>query len=144
MDCAEKRTSNNSRGQIYENIFYYFYINNGTSLKKIKTEMYAPFPLIVSRQLNIYSDLDSKHTFLLRTYLANGMPHPIRDNTYTEVFMIQDPLNPWILGVLDRSFLGVSKLRIMDVKIYLGKIYILDYLKGLHQVYISSAESLEY
>jgi hypothetical protein len=72
------------------------------------------------------------------------MPHPSRDNTYTEVFMIQDPLNPWVLGLLDRSFLGVAKLRIMDVKIYLGKIYILDYLKGLHQVSISAVENLEY
>jgi hypothetical protein len=32
----------------------------------------------------------------------------------------------------------------MDVKIYLGEIYILDYLKGLHRVIITTSEDLEY
>lgn len=48
--------------------------------------------------------------------------------------MIDNPDEPWTVGIIDRSFLGVSRLRIMDVKVYLGKIYILDFLKGVFQV----------
>ncbi len=66
------------------------------------------------------------------------------DNTYVELFMIDDPDDPWIVGVIDRSFLQVPKLRVMDAKIYLGKIYILDYLKGVHQVEITASEDLNY
>ena len=51
--------------------------------------------------------------------------------------MMQDPLNPWIVGVIDRTFLGVQKLWISDVKVYLGSIYILDQQKGVHRIYIS-------
>ncbi len=33
VDCVQRRTSNNTRGQIYENIFYYFRISDGMKLK---------------------------------------------------------------------------------------------------------------
>lgn len=58
--------------------------------------------------------------------------------------MIENPLDPWVVGIIDRSFLQTPRLRIMDVKIYLGEIYILDYLKGLHRVYISTSQDLTY
>lgn len=48
--------------------------------------------------------------------------------------MIDDPLDPWIVGIIDRSFLKVAKLRIMEVKVYLSHIYILDSTKGIHRV----------
>jgi hypothetical protein len=144
VDCAQSRPRPDGKGLAYQNIFYYYYINNGSEAQKLKTEMYVPFELIIQRKLDIYSDLQSRHTFLLRTYIADGMVNSTRDNTYTEVFMIEDPRSPWIVGVLDRTFLKVPKLRIMDVKIYLGEIYILDYLKGIHRVYISTSEDLEY
>jgi hypothetical protein len=56
--------------------------------------------------------------------------------------MIDNPDDPWIVGIIDRSLLKVPKLRIMDTKIYLGKIFILDSLKGVHQVAITTAEDL--
>lgn len=56
--------------------------------------------------------------------------------------MIENLLDPWVVGIIDRSFLKIPRLRIMDVKIYLGEIYILDYLKGLHRVIITTSENL--
>ena len=134
VDCVERRTSKNSRGQWYDNIFYYFKISNGDKVRTLKTEMFIPFTTIAKRKLDIYTNQLSSHTFLLRTYLADGMSDDTMDNTYTEIFMIDNPDDPWIVGMIDRSFLNVPRLRIMDTKIYLGKIYILDYLKGVHQV----------
>lgn len=104
--------------------------------------MFIPFTTIAKRKLDIYTNQLSSHTFLLRTYLAEGMSDDTMDNTYTEIFMIDHPDDPWIVGMIDRSFLKVPRLRIMDTKIYLGKIYILDYLKGVHQVEITSSEDL--
>ena len=106
--------------------------------------MFVPFTQIHKRKLDIYSDLMSKHTFLLRTYMSDNMSAETIDNGYTEVFMIDNLFDPWVVGVIDRSFLKVSRLRIMDVKIYLGEIYILDCLKGLHRVIVTSSEDLEY
>jgi hypothetical protein len=106
--------------------------------------MYVPFQQVSRRKLVLYSDLLSSHTFLLRAYLADSMADASRDNTYLEVFMIEDPLSPWVVGVIDRTFLGVPKLRMVDVKIYLGDIYLLDEAKGVHRVYISGAEDLLY
>lgn len=139
VDCVEKRTSPNSKGQMYDNIFYYFKISNGARVRTLKTEMFIAFETISKRKMDIYTNHESQHTFLLRSYLSEGMKDSNIDNTYTEIFMIDNPDDPWIIGVIDRSFLKVPKLRIMDTKIYLGKIYILDYLKGVHQVSISAA-----
>lgn len=72
------------------------------------------------------------------------MTDATKDNTYLEVLMIEDPLQPWIVGLIDRTFFGVSKLRIADVKIYLGEIFILDQLRGVYRVHISGAEDLSY
>jgi hypothetical protein len=58
--------------------------------------------------------------------------------------MIDNLDDPWIIGIIDRSFLKLARLRIMDVKIYISKIYILDYLTGVHQVEITSSEDLSY
>jgi hypothetical protein len=144
VDCAQRRTANNSRGQLYDNIFYYFRISDGAKVKEVRTEMYAPFQQQQRRSLHFYSDLLSAHTFLLRTYYADALAPPAKDNTYLEVLMLEDPLNPWVVGLIDRTFLGVSRLWISDVSIYLGQIYILDQLKGVHRVYISGSEDLHY
>ena len=88
--------------------------------------MYVPFDNIVRRKLDFYHDSGNQHTFILRTYTADKMGASSRDNTYVEVIMMQDPLNPWVVGVIDRSFLGLPRLRIADVKVYQGQIYILD------------------
>ncbi len=120
VDCVQRRTSKDSKGRIYKNLFYYFRINDGSKVKELSTEMYVPFQTIAKRKLLPYSDLDSSHTFLLRAYYADGMTDSTQDNTYLEVLMMEDPLSPWVVGLIDRTFLGVPKLRMADAKVYLG------------------------
>lgn len=65
------------------------------------------------------------------------------ENTYIEVFLISDPSDPWIVEIIDRSFLNTKALSISDVKIYLGEIFILDHKMGLYRVYINTEEDLK-
>lgn len=45
--------------------------------------------------------------------------------------LIKDPFRPWTIKVMDRSLLLQDKLSIMDFKLYLGDMYILDYHNGV-------------
>lgn len=47
---------------------------------------------------------------------------------------MRDPYNLQIMKVIDRTFLHLKTLQIMDVKIYLGDIFVLDYLHGLYRL----------
>lgn len=100
--------------------------------------MYVNFRSIERRGLQLYSDLFNSHTFLLRTYFADGMEKENRQNTYVEVFMIQDPNDPWIVEVIDRAFLKANTLEIADIRIYLGEVFILDSKMGVYRVYIKT------
>jgi hypothetical protein len=52
--------------------------------------------------------------------------------------MVTKPLTPWVVAVIDRSYLKKSTLRVADFKVYLSEIYVLDYTKGLHRVRINT------
>jgi hypothetical protein len=43
---------------------------------------------------------------------------------------------------MDRSFLGLKRLSIMDFKLYLGDMYILDYHQGLLRFDITAAQQI--
>jgi hypothetical protein len=58
--------------------------------------------------------------------------------------MITDPNDPWIVEIIDRSFLNTKTLSITDVKIYLGEIFILDKKMGLYRVFINTEEDLKF
>lgn len=52
--------------------------------------------------------------------------------------MVTKPLQPWIVSVIDRSFLGSNVLRATDIKVYLSEIYILDWSKGIYRIRINT------
>lgn len=54
--------------------------------------------------------------------------------------MITNPLKPWTIRIMDRSFLHQDKLSIEDFTIYLGDIYILDYHSGVIRFDITPAQ----
>lgn len=56
--------------------------------------------------------------------------------------MLTDPNDPWIVEVIDRSFLNTKSLSITDVKIYLGEIFLLDKSRGVYRVAINTEEDL--
>lgn len=58
--------------------------------------------------------------------------------------MVNEPRKPWVVAVVDRSFLKMSVLRVSDIRVYLSEIYVLDYTKGLHRIRINTEEDLVY
>lgn len=58
--------------------------------------------------------------------------------------MMTEPQKPWVVSIIDRSFLSSSVLHATDIRVYLSEIYILDYSKGIHRVKISYEEELVY
>jgi hypothetical protein len=57
---------------------------------------------------------------MLRSYIFDGVDQANQDNTYVDVFMVNDPRKPWIVTVIDRTFLDMPTLRVTDIQVYLS------------------------
>lgn len=55
---------------------------------------------------------------------------------------VNNPLKPWTIRVMDRSFLHQDKLSIMDFEVYLGDAYILDYHSGVIKFDITTSQTI--
>ena len=115
VDCSTKLSKKTSEGFLYSNQFYYYKISDGSFIKTLDNEMFIPFQEMKKRQLEIFTDIHNDHTFLLRSYLYDGVDAANVANTYVDIFMIADPLDPWIMSVVDRSFLGSKSLQIAQI-----------------------------
>lgn len=82
------------------------------------------------------------YDYLIRSYFADGVDENHDHNTYFEIFTFNDPLKPRLLKVVDRSFLGQDRLSIMDIKPYLGRIFMLDFHSGLTIFEITPAQHI--
>ena len=78
----------------------------------------------------------------MRTYFADGVDADGSDNTYFEILSANDPRKPFVLKVVDRTFLDLDRLSIMDMKVYLGDIYLLDYHQGIIRMDITGSQQL--
>jgi hypothetical protein len=78
----------------------------------------------------------------VRAYFADSVPKEQNHNTYLEIMLINNPFRPWTIKVMDRSYLSQDKLSIMDFKIYLGDMYILDYHTGVTSFDITPSQNI--
>ena len=46
------------------------------------------------------------------------------------------------ISIVDRSVLGLNKLAIMDIQLYMNDIYILDYYSGVYKFHITKSQAL--
>lgn len=76
--------------------------------------------------------------------MYDGVDEKNQNNTYVDIFFMTKPLDPWVVSIIDRTFLRTSTLRAVDIRVYLSEIYVLDYTKGLHRVRINAEEDLIY
>lgn len=53
-------------------------------------------------------------SYLVRTYLAEGVDESNRKNTYVEIMSLIDPLKPRTIQIIDGAFLQLDQLSIMD------------------------------
>ena len=59
-----------------------------------------------------------------------------------EIMSVNNPLKPWTIRVMDRSFLHQDSLAITDFEVYLGDIYILDYHSGVIKFDITDQQTI--
>ena len=85
--------------------------------KKIQNDIFIDFTSITRRKLLKFSHPDAGgFTYLLRSYFSDGVDAEHSDNTYMEFFIVpvEDPTEIEPIRIIDRTFLNVNALRIMD------------------------------
>ena len=102
--------------------------------------MYVPFSNIYHRKIRLLTE--NGYHYLIRAYFAEHVDDHFDDNTYCEIMSVNNPMKPWTIRVMDRSFLHQDKLSIMDFEVYLGDIYLLDYHSGVIKFDITSAQTI--
>jgi hypothetical protein len=121
---------------------YYYYINSTTraTLGKVQNDMYVAFTEIRYRKIRLH--YEDSYVYLFRSYFAEAVDHLHRHNTYAEIISLQNPMKPWTVRVLDRSFLHQDKLAITDFEVYLGDVYLLDYFSGVIKFDITKQQTI--
>lgn len=134
VDCAQNSTLGLRN--------YFLYLNSTTKafIGKLQNDMYVPFSNIYHRKIRLHTE-DGYH-YLIRAYFAEHVDEHFDENTYAEILSVNNPLKPWTIRVMDRSFLHQTKLSIMDFEVYLGDIYLLDYHSGVIKFDISTSQTI--
>jgi hypothetical protein len=56
--------------------------------------MFIPFENITRRKIQLYTERTSGNTYLIRSYMYDGVDEKYQNNTYIDVHMLTDPLRP--------------------------------------------------
>jgi hypothetical protein len=89
-----------------------------------------------------YHNPISGYNYLIRAHLAEGVDPQHQNNTYIELIKIEEQ-DIQVVALLDRSFMGMSTLRIMDVQIYNQELFFLDYNSGLYRIDITTGQVIK-
>lgn len=137
VDCVQKSST---IGIGLTNYFYYINSSSKATLGKVKNDMYVGFTTITHRKIALHEE--DGMMYLIRAYFAEYIDEVHRHNTYAEIISLSNPMKPWTIRVMDRSFLHQDKLSITDFEVYLGDIYILDYFSGVIKFDISPQQTI--
>jgi hypothetical protein len=133
VDCTKNTTFG------LQNYFLYVNTSSNAVLPPVKNDLYVPFTNIWHRKIRLHTE-DGYH-YLIRAFFAEHVDQ-WDDNTYLEIMSVNNPVKPWTIRVMDRSFLHQDKLSIMDFEVYLGDIYILDYHSGVIKFDITTSQTI--
>jgi hypothetical protein len=97
----------------------------------------VPFSNIYHRKIRLLTE--NGYHYLIRAYFAEHVDEHFDDNNYCEIMSVNNPIKPWTIRVMDRSFLHQDKLFIMDFEVYLGDIYLHS---GVIKFDITSAQTI--
>lgn len=109
VDCVQKSST---IGIGLTNYFYYINSTTKATLGKVKNDMYVGFTTITHRKIALH--MEDGMTYLIRAYFAEYIDQVHRHNTYAEIISLSNPMKPWTIRVMDRSFLHQDKLSITD------------------------------
>jgi hypothetical protein len=137
VDCVQ---NSSSLGIGLVNYFYYVNASSKQTIGKVKNDMYVGFTKITYRKIGLLTE--NGYHYLIRAYFASHVDEVHRRNTYVELMSVNNPMKPWTIRVMDRSFLHQDSLAITDFEVYLGDIYILDYHSGVIKFDISNQQTI--
>jgi hypothetical protein len=137
VDCVQ---NSSTFGIGLVNYFYYINASSKATIGKVKNDMYVAFTTIRYRKISLLTE--NGYHYLIRAYLAEFVDEIHRRNTYCEILSINNPMKPWTIRVMDRSFLHQDSLAITDFEVYLGDIYILDYHSGVIKFDINPQQTI--
>lgn len=106
--------------------------------KEVENELYVTFTRMTFRRMFKFSE--NGYNYLMRIYYADGVDEANKNNTYFELLSANNPYKPFVIKVIDRSFLDMPTFTIMDFKLYLGDMYLLDYHQGIIRMDITGAQ----
>ena len=102
--------------------------------------MFVPFSRISRRKFSRYHDPHTGYEYVIRVYFADGVDRAHAGNTYIEYFSAYDVEDLQVMRVVDRSYLSLNELAIMDFKTYLGDMFVLDYFRGAYRLDITHGQ----
>lgn len=120
----------------WTNKFVYINLSTKERVAEIINEKYAYFDRHTRRRLFRYHDPHNTLEYMVRAYMSHD------NNSYIELFHSTDLHQIEILRVFDRSTLGLKKFNIVDIQVYLGDIFVLDYFTGLYRLDILRGQDL--
>lgn len=125
-------------------MIYYVDLESGTVGRTSESHPYVEFKEIKTLKIHKYQDPVYKINYLIRVYSYDSVDEQNSDNTYLEILDINDKkiFNPQLVNIIDRSWLGLSALRISDFAILNTRFHVLDLNEGLFTINFQSNQKL--
>lgn len=114
VDCVNYNSS------LLNNVLVVVDMASGQLVRNYSNPSFERFRKMSRRTLLSYHDTQSGYNYLVRAHLGDGVDPEHSDNTYIELFLVDSEFDFDLVALLDRTFLGNLKLRVMDVKLYRG------------------------
>lgn len=101
------------------------------------TDSFVNYHYLAKRHIEVLEDPMNRILYIIRIITRDAVDREHENNTFVEIFMIRNEIDPQILDVIDYTFIGEKSLSIADYQISFGQLYILAYNKGLFEIVLS-------
>ena len=136
VDCAVFK-----EGMVSYNEFLYVNLTSGQIDKGSKiTDTFVKYTHLSKRRVEV---VQWPLPYLIRFTFMDGVGQEHTSDTYVEIFLMDDPLNPQLLDVLDHTFFNLDSLSIADHAVHGLYIYILVYNVGLYEIELHPNQYIE-
>jgi hypothetical protein len=136
VDCVVRS------GALLQNVYILVDMPSGNVTSNQTSHSFEQFRWVTKRRMLEYHNPKNGYNYIVRAHLAEGVDPGHQNNTYIELIKIEEK-DIVVVGVIDRSFMGMPTLRIMDVNIYNQELFFLDYNSGLHRINITTSEVIK-
>ena len=139
VDCAVFHM-----GEVVFNEFFYVNLTTKAVIEGIHfSDTFVNYHFLSKRRIEVLEDPFTRLPYLVRFTLRDGVSAEQSYNTYAEIFLMNNPLRPQLLDVIDHTFFEMERLSIADYQIHNGLIYILAYNRGIYELRLTRDQHLQ-